>query len=339
LTPLYLLTDYKGQFGYKYLATPYRSGFDKELLSDALRRRAFEPVFIPLASVRGGSRRFANQLVVYTSSEDEDLHYKGFIEDVVLALQLQGARLVPRFEHLRAHHNKVFMEMLRDLTSCPEARSPAARYYGTLEDLIADKANIPTPAVLKPAAGAMSAGVKLASTADELVKAATSLSRCTRIRPRARDLARRIRRRGYVAESWHRRKFVVQDFVPSDHDWKVLVYGDKSFVVRRGARPNDFRASGSGILDWPQTTPAPVLDVSTKLARALDVPWLSVDVIYADGIPHVLEFQVLHFGTAALEKSPGFFVRRDTNWQFQPAASIVEEEFAEALAAHVRRGT
>jgi glutathione synthase/RimK-type ligase-like ATP-grasp enzyme len=114
---------------------------------------------------------------------------------------------------------------------------------------------------------------------------------------------RRIRRPGYRAESWHRGKFVVQDFVPGlDHDWKVLVYGEKLYVLRRGVRDGDFRASGSGKIAWPEAAPAAVLDLCWKLCRALDVPWLSVDVVTAGDSAHVIEFQVIYFGTLTLEK-------------------------------------
>jgi len=49
----------------------------------------------------------------------------------------------------------------------------------------------------------------------------------------------------------HRSKFIVQEFIPDlSNDWKVLVFWDKYYVLRRKNRPNDFRASGSGLFSF-----------------------------------------------------------------------------------------
>jgi hypothetical protein len=338
LTEITLLTDYKGIFGSKYTATPYRSGFDQTKLAAAFAACDVRAVYVPIGNIDFRTMNFAGRHVLYTSSEDEGGHYKSFIEDIVLALEHQGARPLPRFELLRAHHNKVFMEMLRDLLSCPEARTVSSRYLGTLEDLDRVADDIVLPAVVKPSAGSMSAGVELVRTRDELLHSARRVSRSHSTRPRVRDFARRIRRRGYVAESWHRRKFVVQQLVPDlDHDYKVLVYGSKLYALHRNVRPGDFRASGSGRFSWPTEVPAVVLDVSAKLAKALDVPWLSVDVALAHGVAHVIEFQVIYFGSLTLESSPGYFESGPTGWTWRPGRSELENEYAAAVVDYIRR--
>jgi glutathione synthase/RimK-type ligase-like ATP-grasp enzyme len=335
MTTVFLLTDYKGSFGSKITAKPYRSGFDKTVLANALRARGLDPVFLPFAEVNFRDRVFTGEVVLYTSSEDAGEHYKSFLEDVVLGLQWQGARLVPRFELLRAHHNKVFMEMLRDLVDCPEARSVRARYFGTVEDL--ERTSIATPVVVKPAAGSMSDGVRLALDRPALLRAARTTSRSHQTASRARDIARTIRRPGYRPESWNRRKFVVQDFIPGlDHDWKVLVYGTKLYVLRRGVRAGDFRASGSGKFSWPEDAPAAVLDLAWKLVRALDVPWLAADIAVAGGVAHVIEFQVIYFGTLTLEGSPGYYEPSDGGWRFHHGRSVLEDEFAAAVVEYLK---
>ena len=45
--------------------------------------------------------------------------------------------------------------------------------------------------------------------------------------------------------------FYVQDFIPNNNfDIRVIVVCDKAFAIKRYVRKNDFRASGSGYIDY-----------------------------------------------------------------------------------------
>ena len=123
MTPLYVLLDYKGRFGTKWSALPYRSGFDKDRLSRAFSSHGFEVRYLGFSDVDFRTQNWNERLVLYASSEDRDLHYKGFIEDILLGLSMQGATLIPRFSFFRAHHNKVFMEILRDVIGSDGTRT------------------------------------------------------------------------------------------------------------------------------------------------------------------------------------------------------------------------
>jgi len=99
-------------------------------------------------------------------------------------------------------------------------------------------------------------------------------------RERLSERLSRKRIPGYVKRSLHRRKFVVQNFIGGlTHDYKVLAYGKKYYVVRRDNRPGDFRASGSGLLSWPEE---PLRVCWTSQARSLvrlmllPCPWISL---------------------------------------------------------------
>jgi hypothetical protein len=69
--------------------------------------------------------------VLYTSSEDRGLQYKSWIEDLVLAMEAAGARTIPSFRFLRAHHNKVMMEALRTQLFPKEAALLHTYSFGT----------------------------------------------------------------------------------------------------------------------------------------------------------------------------------------------------------------
>jgi hypothetical protein len=333
---IYLLVDYKGHFGTKHGAAPYRSGLAKEKLSSHFGRRGYRAVFVNFCDVDFRDERFKRHVVLYSSSEDRGLHYRSFIEDVVLGLEIGGARVVPAFKFLRAHHNKVFMEIL--LSQVSEVASLPSHSYGTLEDFEGRIDSAPLPGVVKPAAGSMSAGLRLGRSRTELLKAAAAASSTPSLGAEIWDFGRMLRRKGYVRESRHRGKFVVQRYLPSlENDWKILAYGSNYYALFRKVRKADFRASGSGRFEFIRDIPEGLLDFASLVKRQFDVPQLSLDIGWDGSRFHLFEFQALHFGTLTVEQSPFHFVDGERGWQRVEGPSEVEEEFARSIVDHIQR--
>lgn len=333
-----LLTDYQNRFGSKYHDNPYRSGFDKSLLKIYFNHHGYEPVFRRFASIDFRKETYAGDLVLYTSSEDHGYHYKSFIEDIVLGLELHGARVVPPFKYLRANNNKVFMEILRDQI-CQE--SPLkANSYGTLEELRDDIPSIHFPVVIKRADGAKGAGVFLAKSQNELLKITKKLSRTRHVNSELWDLGRGMKHKGYRRESLHRAKFVVQDYIPGlQNDWKVLIYDTKYYVLYRANRTNDFRASGSGSFKFEKEPPLKILDFSEHIFNSFDLPNMSIDVAMSDSSAYLLEFQAVHFGTYALESSTFYFTHSRNRWDRNDATSVVEQEYVNSICNYLSRNS
>ena len=342
--PIVLLVDYKAQFGSKYVAQPYRSGMDLGLLRSYLEEAGFRPEVLRLPEVDFRGRDWRGVPILYTSSEDEGGHYKSYIEDIVLGLELAGARVIPAFRLLRAHNNKVFMEILRDLVRTEDFSGIESHTFGTLEDWEARKRGPeglpPDPTVIKPAAGALSRGVAMAAGESGLRTKILAISRTRNLRHDLWDLGRSLRRKGYVRESRNRKKFVVQNFVAGlDHDWKVLIYGDRYYAIRRDNRRNDFRASGGGRLVCERKLPAGLLDYAARVFRALEVPALSLDIgVVGDGFV-LFEFQALYFGTYTLDHSEFHFVRREGRWTLIEGLSELERVYVESVVRHLRPPT
>ncbi len=82
---------------------------------------------------------YTDSWVLYQSSEDPDLLYKGYLEDILFGMQLQGAKLIPTLEFFRAHHNKVFMEVLRNVRGPKRIQNIRAWTFGTLEEFLLKK--------------------------------------------------------------------------------------------------------------------------------------------------------------------------------------------------------
>jgi hypothetical protein len=327
-----LLVDYKGHFGTKHGAIPYRSGLDREKLAHHFQDRGYGARFLNFCDVDFGSADLRNRCFLYTSAEDHELHYRSFIEDIVLGLEIVGARTVPAFKFLRAHHNKVFMEILREQLLQDEARSLTSRFFGTREEFAGRVGAVELPSVVKPASGSMSVGVRLCRSPEDLAQAASAVSSSRHWPTDAWDFGRMWKRKGYVRESRHRRKFVVQPFLPGlGNDWKILIYGKKYYVLMRRTRQDDFRASGSGRFEFIKEIPAGLLDFASSVFSRLGVPHLSMDVGVSGNRFHMFEFQAVHFGTTTIEESPFYFSRSGQEWTRVDGPSEVEEEFVRSV--------
>lgn len=335
-----LLVDHQGRFGSKNDSETYRSGMDVSLLKACFRKLGYEAETLHASEVNF-RKDWKGSIVLYTSLEDEGYLYKSFLEDIVLGLELAGARVLPGYRHLRAHNNKVIMEILRDLSPMEGIRNIFSRKYGSLEELRQEKQPFSYPVVIKSAAGAMSKGVKLAGDRDELLRHARTLSASPiRLKDSLRETARTYKHPNYRKESVHRHKFIVQPFIPGlTHDYKVLVYADHYYVLKRNVRKNDFRSSGSGLFEFTRTLPESLLPFSEQVLKTFDVPNISLDIAVIDSIPYLLEMQFVAYGNKTLEWSEFHFVKEDEGWEISEGKSCLEEIYAQSIAVHLTRKT
>jgi glutathione synthase/RimK-type ligase-like ATP-grasp enzyme len=287
------------------------------------------------------TRDYRGCFVLYGSAEDFLGGYKSYMEDVLLWLDFHGAILVPEFKYFRAHHNKVMMELLRkdfkntDLQSVQSTILPSAR---SGKALLSD---LPTPAVIKSAAGAGSTGVFLARNRAELESKMEKASRSIDGFPyawiRAGNAINYLRRKAplFINNS----KLVVQNYIPNmQGDFKVLVFGGHYFVLYRLNRPNDFRASGSGqFVEKPDHELYPVLDFARTCKQEIDSPFASLDIGF-DGVRyHLIEFQCVSFGFKAMSLSTSHFEDNQTHWQKVDGSVSPESEFSQATIQYLNK--
>lgn len=278
------------------------------------------------------SSRYDGAYVLYQSSEDPGLKYKEYIEDILLGLQHKGAILVPDFYAFRAHHNKVFMEILRDCSKCSTLQNIQSRTFGTYEEFSVHSTSVDCPVVLKPSAGSRSRGVVLAKSQTRLHWLAKRISRTMSFSNIIYALRGLLRGTGYKAISEHRGKFIVQKYVEDlGHDYKILVYAERYYVLQRKNRPNDFRASGSGCFKFIEDPPIRILEYVEGVVRHFDTPFCSLDVAVADEQMYLLEFQFVSFGQYALENSTQFFIKEGTIWKTVYTKSDLEHTFTHAV--------
>jgi hypothetical protein len=99
---------------------------------------------------------------------------------------------------------------------------------------------------------------------------------------------------------------LVQEFLPgNEYDTRVTVIGNRAFGFRRMNRPGDFRASGSGRIDFDHTKVDPeIVRLAFAAQRKLESQSLAIDGMYRDGRPVIVEISYYYEGWA-LAECPG----------------------------------
>jgi hypothetical protein len=109
------------------------------------------------------------------------------------------------------------------------------------------------------------------------------------------------------------------------------VIGDRAFAFRRAVRPGDFRASGSGIIDYDvQAIDLRCVRIAFEVAQKLGTQSLAFDFIYDhQGTPLIAEISYSYMPSAIFACS-GYWDSR-LNWhdeQVWPQDAILEDVLA-----------
>lgn len=330
-----LLTDYRNQF---WLKTDYKEqSVDMSRLRIEIAELGYNVELKRFGEIDFKTWNYKGYYVFYQSSQDPDLLYKSYIEDILLGLKLQGAILLPDYQYMRAHHNKVFMEILRETCGTESMKLLKSWYFGTFEEFLESKIIIPNlNHVFKLSTGDQSKNVVLLGNKRQYYNIPKKQSRSFNLYYWLIDQIKpywRSRYPGYRKKSHHRRKFIIQEYIPKlSGDFKILVFsGNKIFVLARETRPDDFRASGSGRFTFLRDLPNEFLEYSLDVFNAFNVPFISLDVAISEGKFYLLEFQFVHFGTYTAEKAPFHFEKLGGKWEILDETVIIEKELAKAL--------
>jgi glutathione synthase/RimK-type ligase-like ATP-grasp enzyme len=121
-----------------------------------------------------------------------------------------------------------------------------------------------------------------------------------------------------------------QKFVPeNEYDTRVVVIGDRCFAVRRYNRSNDFRASGSGRVDYsPQIFDTRLFDISFKLADQIGMQSMACDYVFSpQGSPLLIEVSYGFITGSFYESCEGYWDRnlKWHNYPVRPETFILED--------------
>lgn len=270
-----------------------------------------------------------DDVIIYTSSENEAI--RQYLKDKLFYLSTSNL-LIPSYELLNAHENKGFQEVMKKHYD-----------FGNLKgSYIFDIANqeIPLPKVLKTTTGAGSSGVFLVKDRKDISTIKNKFfKRNFKRKLVATQRKLKLKPSQYALYKYNKKKFklfVEQEFIPNlKHDFKVLIFGNRYFVLKRSVRKNDFRASGSGNFDFIEP-PKEVLDFAKKIANVLNNPYLSLDIAQSNRGCHLIEFQATNFGPYTLLNAPSRYVHEQDSWIKEKNDKDLESNYAYALNHYFR---
>ena len=118
-----------------------------------------------------------------------------------------------------------------------------------------------------------------------------------------------------------------QDFISGkDHDFRIVVIGDKSFALKRMVRNNDFRASGSGnYLYEKELFDSELIRLAFQLSEKIKSQCIAYDFIVDNGKPLAVEISY-GFPPRFFKPCNGYW-DKELNWiegKFDPQDWLVE---------------
>ena len=334
---IFLFTDYRGQF---YSSTRQKgAAVDLVRLKGYFEKLDFGLIIRPFSEINFRAQNYQGQWVLYQSSEDPGLFYRSYIDDLVLGLFSQGAKLIPNIFQFKAHHNKHFMEIARDLQDLPEIKNIQAKRYGTLEDYLKDIEEVKKKDfILKTGSTSKSRGVFLLKNLREKIKIAKVASKTFSLKNLQYFIEWIKTGKKPLLISNYRQKFILQPYIKGlNGDYRVVIYNNKYYVLYRANRSNDFRASGSMKFKSDIELPPGLLDYAKKVFDNFDAPYMALDIGAKNNSFFLFEFQFLSFGQYTLEKSKFYYQLRSGNWDKINEIPDLEREIAGSVVAYIKR--
>lgn len=124
-----------------------------------------------------------------------------------------------------------------------------------------------------------------------------------------------------------------QDFIPdNEYDTRIVVIGDKALGLVRRTRKNDFRASGSGAIEYEkESIDERFVTSAFRLSEKLQTQSLACDFVFNEGEVQLLEISYA-YAARAYDKCVGFW-DREMNWHqgHFKVEDLIMEMFIESL--------
>jgi glutathione synthase/RimK-type ligase-like ATP-grasp enzyme len=120
----------------------------------------------------------------------------------------------------------------------------------------------------------------------------------------------------------------LQEFIPqNDSDYRVIVINDKAFAIKRYTRPNDFRASGSGYIEYKKEVfNDELIQTAFDIAAKVKMQCVAFDFVYRNNEPLLVEMSY-GFRKEGYYDCEGYW-DINLNWhkgKFNPYGWIIED--------------
>lgn len=267
---------------------------------------------------------------------------------ILFSLEHAGIKVFPNFNTAWHFDDKVAQKYLLESINAPLVRSYI--FYDKKEALDWSR-NTAFPKVFKLKGGAGASNVQLVKSrvhAKKLINKSfgrgfSQFNRVENLRNRfkkyrsGQDTALGVIKaiaRVFISTEYARKKELdkgyayFQDFIPSnDFDIRIIVIGDRAYGLKRLVRDNDFRASGSGKLEYNHNEiDLRCIEVAFKINKKLKTQSIAFDFIFDEkNNPLIVEISY-GFAPDAYDKCPGFW-DKDCNFiegSFNPQYWMIE---------------
>lgn len=282
------------------------------------------------------NKRFSSNDILIIGCDPSLIQQKYHIDVLEFLLERDHMCIYPELSLIKAHENKGYQELLKKRLNI---ESLNGYYFSSLEAINTIELNYPI--VYKKTTGAGSSGVALVKNNSELVAIIIKNSYISWLD----KLKLFVRKYSYSFEAFEEYRkskhkispYVLQPFVQGlKYDYKVLCFDNKYYSLKRFVRDNDFRASGSGKLNFDKP-PISLVQFAMKIKEALGTPVISLDICWDGNGYNLIEFQACHFGPSTLTKSIGYYQFHNFEWQYIEEPSNLTEVFCNAYVNYISR--
>jgi glutathione synthase/RimK-type ligase-like ATP-grasp enzyme len=133
----------------------------------------------------------------------------------------------------------------------------------------------------------------------------------------------------------HRDYVLFQEFLPNNEfDTRITIIGDRAFGFRRFNRPDDFRASGSGEIDYdPRQIDLDFVRLGFEVASRLRAQSCAIDGLKREGAPVISEVSYTYV-SSAVRGCPGHW---DRSLEWHSGHMWPEEAQAQGFLGQLKR--
>jgi len=300
-----------------------RGGWHEKFI-DSLERRMRELPFLRYSLVNMDRSDWLSQIgdatLVLWKPAYMGHEFAGYVKEKVYLLErFLGKTVLPNFSTVWHFESKIAQSYLFDLLDVGTPETFVSFDFTEATEIAGRSA---FPVVRKKAAGAGSANVRAMSSSKELrndLERTFSLSLWDRSldeRSRLKRIAGGLRHRWFWDFAWRKltrsQLFGVaywQEFIPgNDSDLRITVIGDRFATgFWRRNRPGDFRASGSGNIDYETPLPEEALRCCLEISRRLDFDSMAYDILFRDGTPVISEMSY-GYSDVAVHRVSGYSI-------------------------------
>jgi glutathione synthase/RimK-type ligase-like ATP-grasp enzyme len=325
---IYLLTNSCGLIPQRAYE---RESLNINIMSEIFKKNNYKVSILSFNTFVNGNYEISNNYFFYASSQFRE--YKEYIQDILIYIENNNGIIIPNFNSFISHENKMLQELeMKRL----EIKSPKSYLVGSYEEGIVFLKQADFPVIAKKSKGFGSKTVEKINSIKE-----------------GRIFLKKNLTDGITFNieyfKWLYKKWKYNTLYPKQHgkvifqemienllfDWKVLIFNDVCFVLKRFTKKDDFRASGSGIFDYKAIPSDEVLNFALEVRKKLNIPFASFDIVESDNQCFLIEYQSIHFGLLTALNAEVYYKYENNNWKSYKKDYEVDYFFANAIIDYI----